>query len=160
MPRYLIQLNDGSERTIEADRLELAPPIQTCRFHVGDSTEDLALETIRNVSLLDADEASVAGATHGSLEVSADPPGIVEISQPNLLQPDTTAVIFIPRDEVEWLIGELRRVRATLPGARAQRKHPERAGESESESNSSRPVRKKRANKKRDRARSKKAGSR
>ena len=120
MPRYSLQLHDGSERTIQADRLELAPPIQICRFHSGDAAEDFALAAIRALVLLDpVPEAD--DAPHGGLEIHADTSGALEISQPNPLQPGTTAAVFVPTAEVEWLVGELRRVRSELPGARRQR---------------------------------------
>ncbi len=120
MSRYLIQLLNGSERTIQADRLELSPPIQTCRFHSGDSVEELPLETIRAVVLLDVGSGD-DDSSHGGLEVHAETAGAVEISQPNVLQPGTMSAVFVPAAEVEWLVGELRRARAELPGARRQR---------------------------------------
>ena len=52
---------------------------------------------------------------------------VVEVSQPNLLQPGTTAAVFVPMTEVEWLVGELRRTKAELPGARRQRSSATRA---------------------------------
>ena len=120
MPRYLIQLLDGSERTIQADRLELAPPIQTGRFPADDgAAEDLALDAIRAGVLLDPTPED--DAPHGGLEINAETPDALEISQPNPLPPGTTAAVFVPAAEVEWLVGELRRARSELPGARRQR---------------------------------------
>lgn len=104
---------------MQAERLELAPPIRVCRFHSGDAVEELSLEAIHAVVLLDAADSN--SEPHGGIEVRAETPDAVEISQPNVLQPGTTAAVFVPAAEVEWLVAEMRRARAELPGARRQR---------------------------------------
>ena len=122
MPRYLIQLHDGSERTIQADRLELEPPIQTCRFYFGDAAEDVALDTIRSVVLVDAhtDELPL----HNGIEVKAFAPDAVEITQPSLTQPGTINVVYVPVGEIEWVVTEMRRERLVLPAGRRRVRPP------------------------------------